>query len=119
MHENNTRPPSAGAALLVRLQQQGFSLSTTPDSELQVRPASALDDGLRAAIAQQKPALIALLQGGEVLADDRHRCRDCYHLQTAGYCSMAALGRLPGVPRWYLPAKDVVGRCHLFCALPC
>ncbi|GKS83808.1 hypothetical protein AVMA1855_06670 [Acidovorax sp. SUPP1855] len=118
MNDHAMQSATPASALLTRLQQQGFSLSTTPDNELQVRPASVLDDGLRAAIAQHKPALIALLQGGEVLADDRRRCRDCYHLQTAGNCSMAALGRLPGVPRWYLPAKDVQGRCHLFCALP-
>ena len=54
----------------------------------------------------------------DVLEDDRHRCRDCYHLQRKGNCAMAAQGRLPGVPEWYTPNKDVLQRCHQFCALP-
>lgn len=55
----------------------------------------------------------------DVLADDRRRCRDCYHLQPKGNCNMAAQGRLPGVVlRWYVPHRTILQRCPKFCALP-
>lgn len=111
-------PTNTPAALLARLQSRGLSLSATVDGALQVSPASALDDATRAAIVLHKAALFALLRGADVLADDRPRCRDCYHLQTAGNCAMAAQGRLPDAPRWHTPPKNVPARCHLFCALP-
>ncbi|MGD9773851.1 hypothetical protein [Diaphorobacter sp.] len=106
--------------LLAYLRRLALHLAVAPDGALHVRPASALDAELRAAIAHHKHELLALLapNGADVLADDRRCCRDCYHLQTKGNCAMAAQGRLPGVPRWYTPAKDLPARCHLFCALP-
>lgn len=54
----------------------------------------------------------------DVFADDRRRCGDCYHLQREGNCNMALQGKLPGVPRWYLPDLNILQRCHKFCALP-
>lgn len=111
---------TAAAALLERLQRRGLHLSAQPDGTLQVWPAVWLDEPTREAIAQHKAGLMALLAAPAVdaLEDDRRRCRDCYHLQRKGNCAMAAQGRLPGVPAWYLPHKDILARCHLFCALP-
>ena len=108
------------ARLLERLRHKGLHLSAQPDGTLQVWPAGWLDAPMRDALAQNKAGLMALLTAPavDVLEDDRHRCRDCYHLQRKGNCAMAAQGRLPDVPEWYTPAKDVLARCHLFCALP-
>lgn len=108
------------AALLERLQCRGLHLSATPAGTLQAWPAEWLDGPTREAIAQHKACLLALLSApaADALADDRHRCRDCYHLQRRGNCAMAAQARLPGVPAWYTPHKDVLQRCHLFCPLP-
>lgn len=111
-------PVNTPAALLARLQSSGLTLAVTAEGALQVSPASALDEATRAAIALHKSSLIDLLTGADVLADERHRCRDCYHLQTAGNCAMALQGRLPGLSRWHTPPKDVPARCHLFCAVP-
>lgn len=104
------------AALLERLRYKGLHLSAAADGTLQVWPAVWLDETTSEAIRAHKPGLLALLSGAAV--DERHRCRDCYHLQRKGNCAMAAQGRLPGVPEWYTPPKDVLQRCHLFCALP-
>lgn len=106
--------------LLASLLRQGLQLSTTPDGALQVWPARALDARTRAAIAQHKHALLALLADPDdvFFADDRHRCRDCWHLQTKGNCAMAAQGRLQGVPRWLTPDTEILQRCPVFCALP-
>ncbi len=111
-------PTNTPAALLERLQRRALCLAVTAEGTLQVSPASALDDATRAAIVLHKAALVALLTGADVLADERHRCRDCYHLQAAGNCAMAAQGRLLGAPRWHTPPKSIPARCHLFCALP-
>lgn len=115
---SDTKTPAA--ALLERLRRKGLRLSATPDGALQVWPAVWLDEATSEAIRQHKPGLLALLSAPavDVLEDDRHRCRDCYHLQRKGNCALAAQGRLPGVPEWYMPHKDILQRCHLFCALP-
>ncbi len=119
MKDHIDTPIAPVSVLLAQLQRQGFALSATPEGELQVRPASLLDAATRIAISHHKLALVALAQEGEnTLDDDRQRCCDCYHLQAMGNCAKAASGRLPGVPRWYFPAKDALHRCHLFCALP-
>jgi len=115
---------TAAAALLERLRYRGLHLSAQPDGSLQVWPADWLDEATSDAIRLHKPELLALLSTSttspavDVLEDDRRRCRDCYHLQRKGNCAMAAQGRLPGVPEWYTPHKDVLQRCHRFCALP-
>lgn len=111
---------TAATLLLERLQGKGLHLSAKSDGTLQVWPAVWLDEATREAIRQHKPGLLALLSAAavDVLQDDRHRCRDCYHLQRKGNCAMAAQGRLQGVPQWYTPHKDILQRCHLFCALP-
>jgi hypothetical protein len=116
MSDNNT----AAAALLERLQYKGLHLSATAEGTLQVWPAVWLDEPTREAIAQHKPGLMALLSApaDDGLADDRRRCCDCYHLLRRGNCAMAAQGRLPGAPEWYTPDKEILARCHLFCALP-
>lgn len=113
-------PKTAAAALLERLQHKGLRLSATADGALQVWPAVWLDEATSEAIRAYKPGLIALLSAPavDVLEDDRHRCRDCYHLQRKGNCAMAAQGRFPGVPEWYTPHKDMLQRCYLFCAMP-
>lgn len=115
---SDTRTPAA--ALLERLRHKGLHLSATAEGNLQVWPAVWLDDATSEAIKEHKPGLLALLTAAavDVLADDRHRCCGCYHLQRKGNCAMAAQGRLPGVPEWYTPQKDVLQRCHLFCPLP-
>lgn len=107
-------------ALLSHLKRQAIHLSVTPDGALRVWPAAALDSSLRDAITRHKSELIALLGTAEndEFADDRRRCRDCYHLQLKGNCAMAAQGHIPGTERWYMPDKHVLQRCHLFCALP-
>lgn len=111
---------TTAVALLERLQDKGLRLSVTPNGALQVWPAVWLDEATSESIREHKPALLALLSAPavDVLEDDRHRCRDCYHLQRKGNCAMAAQGRLQGVPEWYTPHKDILQRCHLFCALP-
>ncbi|WP_462391193.1 hypothetical protein [Acidovorax sp. Q11] len=115
---------TAAAALLERLRYRGLHLSVTAEGNLQVWPADWLDEATSDAIRLHKPELLALLSAStkspavDVLEDDRHRCRDCYHLQRMGNCAMAAQGRLPGVPEWYTPHKDMLQRCHRFCALP-
>ena len=111
---------TSAAALLARLQRQGLHLSTTPEGALQVWPAVWLDESTREAITAHKADLLALLTAPAVdpFADDRHRCRDCYHLQSKGNCAMAAQGRFTDVTRWYTPDKNILARCHLFCALP-
>ena len=111
---------TAAAALLERLRHKGLHLSATAEGALQVWPAMWLDEATSEAIRQHKSGLLALLSAPavDVLEDDRHRCRDCYHLQRKGNCAMAAQGRLPGVPEWYTPHKDVLQRCHRFCPLP-
>lgn len=115
---SDTQTPAA--ALLERLQDKGLRLSATADGALQVWPAVWLDEATSEAIREHKHGLLALLSAPavDVLEDDRHRCRDCYHLQRKGNCAMAAQGRLPGVPEWYTPHKDILQRCHRFCALP-
>jgi hypothetical protein len=115
---SDTKTPAA--ALLERLRHKGLHLSATAEGNLQVWPAVWLDEATSEAIKAHKPGLLALLSAAavDVLEDDRHRCRDCYHLQRKGNCAMAAQGRLPGVPEWYTPHKDVLQRCHRFCALP-
>ena len=111
---------NAAAALLERLRHKGLHLSATAEGNLQVWPAVWLDEATSELIRQHKSGLLALLSAAavDVLEDDRHRCRDCDHLQRKGNCAMAAQGRLPGVPEWYTPQKDVLQRCHLFCPLP-
>lgn len=111
---------TAAAALLERLRHKGLHLSATAEGNMQVWPAVWLDEPTSEAITAHKSGLLALLSAAavDVLEDDRHRCRDCYHLQRKGNCAMAAQGRLPGVPEWYTPHKDVLRRCHRFCALP-
>lgn len=115
---SDTKTPAAD--LLQCLRHKGLHLSAKSDGTLQVWPAVWLDEATSEAIRKQKPGLLALLSaaGVDVLEDDRHRCRDCYHLQRKGNCAMAAQGRLPGVPEWYTPHKDILQRCHLFCPLP-
>lgn len=115
---SDTRTPAA--ALLERLRHKGLHLSATAEGHLQVWPAVWLDEATSESIRAHKSGLLALLLAAamDALEDDRHRCRDCYHLQRKGNCAMAAQGRLPGVPEWYLPHKDVLQRCHRFCALP-
>ena len=115
MSDNQT-----AARLLERLRHKGLHLSATAEGNLQVWPAVRLDEPTSELIRQHKIGLLALLSAAamDVLEDDRHRCRDCYHLQRKGNCAMAAQGRLPGVPEWYTPNKDVLQRCHQFCALP-
>lgn len=115
---SDTKTPAA--ALLERLRHKGLYLSATAEGNLQVWPAVWLDEATIEAIRAHKSGLLALLSAAavDVLEDDRHRCRDCYHLQRKGNCAMAAQGRLPGVPEWYTPHKDVLQRCHRFCPLP-
>lgn len=115
MSDNQT-----AARLLERLRHKGLHLSATAEGNLQVWPAVWLDEATSELIRQHKRGLLALLLAAavDVLEDDRHRCRDCYHLQRKGNCAMAAQGRLPSVPEWYTPHKDVLQRCHRFCALP-
>jgi len=111
---------TAAAALLERLRHKGLHLSATAEGNLQVWPAVWLDEATSELIRLHKAGLLALLSAPavDVLEDDRYRCRDCYHLQRKGNCAMAAQGRLSGVPEWYTPHKDVLQRCHRFCALP-
>ncbi len=115
---SDTKTPAA--ALLERLRHKGLHLSATAEGNLQVWPAVWLDEATSELIRQHKSGLLEMLSATavDVLEDDRHRCRDCYHLQRKGNCAMAAQGRLPGVPEWYLPHKDVLQRCHMFCPLP-
>ena len=106
------------AALLERLRHKGLHLSAKPDGTLQAWPAEWLDEATSETIKAHKPGLLALLSAPavDVLEDDRRRCHDCYHLQRKGNCAMAAQGRLPGVPGWYTPPRDLLARGHLFCA---
>lgn len=119
-----TMPPATTApALLARLLRHGLQVVATSGDTLQVWPANALDDDTCADIAFHKAELIALLTGAhnatdEAAEDERHCCRDCYHLQAKGNCAMAWRGLLHATPRWFTPVKDVLWRCHLFCAWP-
>ncbi len=122
--DKTTTATAAAAALLQRLHCKGLHLSAMPGGTLRVWPAVRLDEATREAIAegiaQHRAGLLALLSplDADALEDDRHRCRDCYHLQRKGDCAMAAQGRLPGAPAWYTPPRDVLARCPLFCPLP-
>ena len=68
------------------------------------------------AIGQHRAGLVALLRlrGALFVEDDRHRCRDCVHLRRKGNCAVALRGQMPGVKAWFMPAPNVLQRCHFF-----
>lgn len=109
-------PFSEARALLAELLEAGHAVTAGAEGTLVITMAHALGDVHRAMIAFHKGELLALLF--ENTDDDRVACRDCFHLEHAGNCAAAARGRMRGVPRWYLPPRDVLWRCHFFCPLP-
>ncbi|MDH4418935.1 MAG: hypothetical protein QE485_17125 [Acidovorax sp.] len=93
-----------------------MTLAVTESGALQVSPSSSLRIDQRVAIGQHRAGLVALLRlrGALFVEDDRHRCRDCVHLQRKGNCAVALRGQMPGVNSWFTPAPNVLQRCHFF-----
>lgn len=107
---------NAARGILRTLEDAGLTLAVTESGALQVSPASALRIDQRVSIGQHRPGLVALLRlrGALFVEDDRHRCRDCVHLQRKGNCAVALRGQMPGVNAWFMPAPNVLQRCHFF-----
>lgn len=107
---------NAARGILRTLEDAGLTLAVTDSGALQVSPASALRIDQRVAIGQHRAGLVALLRmrGALFVEDDRHRCRDCVHLQRKGNCAVALRGQMPGVNPWFMPAPNVLQRCHFF-----
>jgi hypothetical protein len=106
----------AAQGILQTLESAGLTLAVTDAGALQVSPASALRPDQRVAIRDHRAGLVALLRlrGALFIDDERHRCRDCVHLQRKGYCAMAQKGLMPGVNPWFTPAPHVLQHCHFF-----
>ena len=106
----------AARGILQTLESAGLTLAVTDVGALQVSPASALRPDQRVAIRDHRAGLVALLRlrGALFIDDERHRCRDCAHLQRKGYCAMAQKGLMPGVNPCFTPAPNVLQHCHFF-----
>ena len=106
----------AARGILQTLESAGLTLAVTDTGALQVSPASRLRLDQRVAIRDHRAGLVALLRlrGALFIDDERHRCRDCAHLQRKGYCAMAQRGLMPGVSPWFMPAPNVLQHCHFF-----
>lgn len=107
---------NAARGILRTLEDAGLTLAVTDSGALQVSPASCLRIDQRMAICQHRAGLVALLRlrGALFVEDDRHRCRDCVHLKRKGNCAVALRGQMPGVNQWFMPAPNVLQRCHFF-----
>ena len=107
---------TAARGILRTLEEAGLTLAVTESGALQVSPASTLRIDQRVAIGQHRAGLVALLRlrGALFVEDDRHRCRDCVHLLRKGNCAVALRGQMPGVKAWFMPAPNVLQRCHFF-----
>lgn len=107
---------NAARGILQTLEDAGLTLAVTESGALQVSPASSLRIDQRVAICQHRAGLVALLRirGALFEEDDRHRCSDCMHLQRKGNCAVALRGQMPGVNAWFMPAPNVLQRCHFF-----
>ena len=107
---------NAARGILRTLEEAGLTLAVTESGALQVSPASTLRIDQRVAIGQHRAGLVALLRlrGALFVEDDRHRCRDCVHLLRKGNCAVALRGQMPGVKAWFMPAPNVLQRCHFF-----
>ncbi len=107
---------TAARGILRTLEEAGLTLAVTESGALQVSPASTLRIDQRVAIGQHRAGLVALLRlrGALFVEDDRHRCRDCVHLRRKGNCAVALRGQMPGVKAWFMPAPNVLQRCHFF-----
>jgi hypothetical protein len=107
---------TAAQGILQTLESAGLTLAVKDAGALQVSPASALRPDQRLAIRDHRAGLVALLRlrGALFVEDDRHRCRDCVHLQRKGNCAVALRGQMPGVNAWFTPAPNVLQRCHFF-----
>lgn len=107
---------NAARGILRTLEDAGLTLAVTESGALQVSPASSLRIDQRMAICQHRAGLVALLRlrGALFVEDDRHRCRDCVHLQRKGNCAVALRGQMPEVNAWFTPAPNVLQRCHFF-----
>ena len=107
---------NAARGILRTLEEARLTLAVTESGALQVSPASTLRIDQRVAIGQHRAGLVALLRlrGALFVEDDRHRCRDCVHLLRKGNCAVALRGQMPGVKAWFMPAPNVLQRCHFF-----
>ena len=107
---------NAARGILRTLEEARLTLAVTESGALQVSPASTLRIDQRVAIGQHRAGLVALLRlrGALFVEDDRHRCRDCVHLRRKGNCAVALRGQMPGVKAWFMPAPNVLQRCHFF-----
>lgn len=107
---------NAARGILQTLEAAGLNLAVTDSGALQVSPASTLRPDQRIAIHQHRAGLVALLRlrSEAFIDDERHRCRDCKHLQRKGYCAMAQKGLMPGVNPWFMPAPNVLQHCQFF-----
>lgn len=107
---------AAARGILQTLESAGLTLAVTDSGALQVSPASSLRPDQRVAIRDHRAGLVALLRMRDALFidDERHRCRDCVHLQRKGYCAVAQRGEMPGVTPWFTPAPNVLQHCHFF-----
>jgi hypothetical protein len=107
---------TAARGILQTLESAGLALTVTDTGALQVSPASSLRPDQRVAIRDHRAGLVALLRlrGALFIDDERHRCRDCMHLQRKGNCAVAQRGQMPGVNPWFMPAPDVLQHCHFF-----
>jgi hypothetical protein len=107
---------TAARGILQTLESACLSLAVTDSGALRVSPASTLRPDQRIAIHQHREGLVALLRvrSEAFIDDERHRCRDCKHLQRKGYCAMAQKGVMPGVNPWFMPAPNVLQHCQFF-----
>ena len=106
----------AARGILQTLESAGLTLAVTDTGALQVSPASSLRPDQRVAIRDHRAGLVALLRlrGALFVDDERRRCIDCVHLQRKGNCAIALRGQMPGVNPWFMPAPNVLQRCHFF-----
>ncbi len=99
--------------LLADLSAAGFSITADGD-KLVVRPSSALTDGIRAALRDAKPQLLALLAGPTTV----RTCAGCAHRSRRNTCGQPVAAGLAThfCIRWCADAD--ASRCPAFKAKP-